>query len=39
MKTDTPYDSAYAFAKYFERPRRINPKRMSKAEEIYNRLP
>ena len=39
MKTDTPYDSAFAFAKYFERPRRINPKRMSKAEEIYNRLP
>ena len=39
MKTDTPYDSAYAFSKYFERPRRINPKRMSKAEEIYNRLP
>lgn len=38
MKTDTPYDSAYVFAKYYERPRKINPKRMSKAEEIYNQL-
>lgn len=38
MKTDTPYDSVYVFAKYYERPRKINPKRMSKAEEIYNKL-
>ncbi len=38
MKTDTPYDSAYAFAKYFERPSKINPKRMRKAEEIYQKL-
>lgn len=38
MKTETPYDSAYAFAKYFERPSKINPKRMKKAEEIFQKL-
>jgi hypothetical protein len=34
----TPYDSAYVFAKWFERPSSINPKRMSKAEEIYKQI-
>jgi len=38
MKTDTPYESAYAFAKYFERPSKINPKRMVKSEEIFKKL-
>jgi len=38
MKTETPYDSAYVFAKYFERPAKINPKRMKKAEEIFQKL-
>ena len=38
MKTTTPYDSAYAFAKYFERPSKINPKRMRKAEEVFQKL-
>lgn len=38
MRTDTPSESAYAFAKYFERPAKISPKRMEKAEEIYKQL-
>ena len=38
MKTTTPYDSAYVFAKYFERPSKINPKRMRKAEEVFQKL-
>ena len=38
MRTDTPSESAYAFAKYFERPSKISPKRMEKAEEIYKQL-
>jgi len=38
MKTTTPYDSAYTFAKYFERPSKINPKRMRKAEEVFQKL-
>lgn len=38
MKTTTPQDAAYAFAKYFERPSKISPKRMSKAQEIYNQI-
>lgn len=38
LETNTPYDSAFAFAKYYERPANIGEKRMIKAEEIYNRL-
>lgn len=38
IESKTPYESAYNFAKYFERPSKISPKRMSTAEEIYNKL-
>ena len=38
LETSTPRDSAYAFAKYYERPARISEERMNKAEEIYNAL-
>jgi len=38
MKTNTPYDAAYAFAKYFERPARISPKRMNTAKKIFDQL-
>ncbi len=38
IEAKTPYDSAYVFAKWFERPSSINPKRMSKAEEIYKKI-
>ena len=38
LSTNTPRDSAYAFAKYYERPQRIAEQRMNKAEEIYNLL-
>jgi len=33
--TSTPADAAYAFAKYFERPSEISPKRMSAAETFF----
>lgn len=35
LKATTPYDSAYVFAKYYERPKVISPVRMTTAEEIY----
>ena len=38
MKTTTPYDSAYAFAKYFERPSKIKSNRMKKAKEVFQKL-
>ena len=38
LATTTPRDSAFAFAKYYERPQRIAQERMNKAEEIYNAL-
>jgi lysophospholipase L1-like esterase len=33
--TSTPSDAAYAFAKYFERPSEISPKRMAAAETFF----
>jgi len=38
LETTNPRDSAYAFAKYYERPQRISEERMNKAQEIYNSL-
>ena len=38
LSTNTPRESAFAFAKYYERPQRIAEQRMNKAEEIYNLL-
>ena len=38
MKTNTPYDAAYAFAKYFERPAKISPRRMNTAKKIFDQL-
>ena len=38
ISTNTPRESAFAFAKYYERPQRIAEERMNKAEEIYNSL-
>ena len=38
MITTTPYDSAYAFAKYFERPSEIKSNRMKKAKEVFQKL-
>lgn len=38
MKTKTPSDAAFVFAKYYERPQVISQQRMYKAEEIYNQL-
>ena len=38
LKQTTPRDSAFAFAKYYERPQKIAQERMNKAEEIYNAL-
>lgn len=38
LKQTTPRDSAFAFAKYYERPQRISQERMDKAEEIYYSL-
>jgi len=38
LEVKTPYESAYNFAKYFERPSTISPVRMSTAEEIYSKL-
>lgn len=38
LATNTPRESAFAFAKYYERPQRIADERMNKAEEIYNSL-
>lgn len=37
-ETNKPYDSAFVFAKYFERPAVIVNERMQKAEEIYNQI-
>lgn len=38
LSSKTPYESAYNFAKYFERPSVISPLRMEKSIEIYNQL-
>lgn len=38
LEAKTPYESAYNFAKYFERPAKISPVRMRTAEEIYKKL-
>jgi hypothetical protein len=38
IEAKTPYQSAYNFAKYFERPAVINPNRMKEAEKIYSNL-
>jgi|TARA_B100001093_G_scaffold306302_2_gene292344 hypothetical protein len=38
LETNNPYDSAFAFAKYYERPAKISEKRMIKAQEIYNKI-
>ena len=38
LEAKTPYDSAYAFAKYYERPQKISETRMTKAIEIYNSI-
>lgn len=38
LKQTNVRDSAYAFAKYYERPRFISKERLNKAEEIYNAL-
>lgn len=38
LKQTTARDSAFAFAKYYERPQKIAQERMNKAEEIYNAL-
>jgi len=38
VEAKTPYQSAYNFAKYFERPAVINPNRMREAEKIYKQL-
>jgi|TARA_B110000977_G_scaffold91988_1_gene121965 hypothetical protein len=38
LSTNTPSDSAFAFAKYYERPQRIVEERMNKAKEIYNSI-
>lgn len=37
-QTNTPYDSAFVFAKYFERPATISERRMEKAEEVYKQV-
>ena len=38
LSTNTPSDSAFAFAKYYERPQVIIGERMDKAQEIYNSI-
>lgn len=38
LSTNTPTTSAFAFAKYYERPAFISNERMTKAEEIYKQL-
>ena len=38
LSKTTPSESAFAFAKYYERPQVIVNERMEKAEEIYNNL-
>ena len=38
LATNTPSDSAFSFAKYYERPQRIVEERMNKAKEIYNSI-
>lgn len=38
LKTTIPEDSAFIFAKYYERPAFISQRRMSKAREIYDNL-
>lgn len=38
MQSETPRESAFAFAKYYERPAFISEERMSKAEEIHKTL-
>jgi hypothetical protein len=38
LEQKTPQDSAFAFAKYYERPKFISKERMSKAIEIYKQI-
>lgn len=38
LKAETPHESAYAFAKYFERPKWISPERMLQAEAIFKQI-
>lgn len=38
LESKTVYESAYNFAKYFERPAVIVPERMKTAQEIYKKL-
>lgn len=38
LEQKTPQDSAFAFAKYYERPKFISEERMSKAKEIYKQI-
>ncbi len=38
LESKTARNSAYNFAKYYERPKNISEERMRKAEEIFNRL-
>ena len=38
IESKTPQDSAFNFAKYFERPSKISPLRMNTAKEIYNKI-
>jgi hypothetical protein len=38
MKTTKPEDSAFVFAKYYERPAFISNRRMTKAREIYDNI-
>lgn len=38
LQQKTPQDSAFAFAKYYERPQFISNERMTKAIEIYKKI-
>jgi hypothetical protein len=38
LEQKTPQDSAFAFAKYYERPKFISKERMSKAIEIFKKI-
>ncbi len=38
LQQKTPQDSAFAFAKYYERPKFISKERMSKAIEIFKKI-
>jgi hypothetical protein len=38
METKNPYDAAFIFAKFYERPAFISEIRMTKAEELFNQI-